>query len=238
MARRGLKLKIISSTPCPQPWSGMQGTERDRHCEACNKRVHNFAAMSARQIEQLICENEGHLCARVTYRPDGSIRTIDGPTQPSIAAGLVLATSLAFSTSAAAEPTTKAPDALTARLSGTVLLHDGTGPLAGAYVILRSNHVAVASTRTDAKGNFLITAQPGQYDIWIGPNILFGIPIHAADLHEGDQSLQPLRVAFQSNSEYVSEFTTGGELEATYTYPISYLFKHPIRYLKHLPHNF
>jgi hypothetical protein len=99
MARRKLKLKIVDSTPCPQPWSGMQGTERERHCETCNKRVHNFAAMSALQVEQLVREKEGHLCARVTYRSDGSIRTLDGPTQPSVAAGLVLAASLAFSTS-------------------------------------------------------------------------------------------------------------------------------------------
>jgi len=238
MPRRRLKLKILNSTPCTQPWDSMQGNQRERHCEACKKQVHNFAAISARQVEQLVRDNGGHLCARVTYRSDGSIRTLDGPTQPSVAAGMVLAASLAFSSHAAAESASKAPDALTASLSGTVLLHDGTGPLAGAYVILRSNHVAVASTRTDAKGNFLITAQPGQYDIWIGPNILFGVPIHAADLHEGDQSLQPLRVAFQSNPEYVSEFTTGGVLVSTYTYPISYLFKHPIRYLKHLPHNF
>jgi hypothetical protein len=216
----------------------MQGNQRERHCEARNKHVHNLSAMTPLQIEHLVREKEGHLCASVTYRSDGSIRTLDGPTQPSVAAGMVLAASLAFSSHAAAESASKAPDALTAHLSGTVLLRDGTGPLAGAYVILRSNHVAVASTRTDAKGNFLITAQPGQYDIWIGPNILFGVPIHAADLHEGDQSLQPLRVAFQSNPEYVSEFTTGGAMAATYTYPISYLFKHPIRYLKHLPHNF
>ena len=92
--------------------------------------------------------------------------------------------------------------------------------------------------RTDAQGNFIISTQPGRYDITIGPNVLLGVHIHAADLHEGEQSLEPVRISYLPDRDYSVETSTGGALVSTYKYPISYLFKHPLRYLKHLPHNF
>jgi hypothetical protein len=104
-------------------------------------------------------------------------------------------------------------------------------------VALRSDHQTVAIAHTDALGGFIISAQPGRYDISVGRNILFGVHIHAADLHEGEQSLQPFRLSFQRVSDYDVETVTGGELIATYTYPVSYLFKHPVRYMKHLLHS-
>jgi hypothetical protein len=214
----------------------MQGDHRKRHCASCDKHVHNFAAMTASEIEQLVRNQEGGLCARVTYRHDGSIRTIDGPSQPSIAAGMVLAASLALATPAAAEPRSETPTNAKATLTGTVLSQDGSGPLVGGLVALRSDHQTVALAHTDATGNFVISAEPGRYDISIGRNILFGVHIYGADLHEGQQSLQPLRLSFHPDSDYYVETVTGGALVATYTYPVSYLFKHPVRYMKHLLH--
>jgi hypothetical protein len=216
----------------------MEGNERERHCASCDKHVHNFAAMTAREIEELVRSQEGRLCARVTYRHDGSIRTLDGSSQPSVAASMVLAASLTLAMPAAAAPRSETPTPAKATLTGTVLLQDGSGPLVGGLVILRADHQTVALAHTDALGNFAISAQPGRYDISIGRNILFGVHIRAADLHEGEQSLQPLRLSFQRDSDYAVDTVTGGELIASYTYPISYLFKHPLRYLKHLPHNF
>jgi hypothetical protein len=229
-----LKLKVLGSTPCPQPWEAMRGNQRARHCEACNKNVHNFAAMSARQVEQLVRENEGHLCARVTYRSDGSIRTLDDPTQPSVAAGLVLASSLAFALPVAAKTSSSAPDAETATLTGTVLQADGSQPFVGAAIGLRSGDSVVAIVHSDQQGRFVVSAPPGQYEISIGRTPFFGAHIYAADLHVGEQSLQP----FSLTSTTYTETVMGGDIVATYRYPISYLFKHPIRYLKHLPHNF
>jgi len=237
MPRRRLNLKVLNSAPCSQPWDGMQGDERERHCTLCDKQVHNFAAMTTRQIEQLVRDREGHLCARVTYRQDGSIRTIDGHSQPSLAAGIALAASLAFGASAAAETQTVSPEGAKARLTGTILVPDGSRPQVGAVILLRSGEEVVALARTDAQGNFLISAMPGRYDISIGPNVFFGAHIHAADLHEGEQSLPPVRISYLPDHENSVEITSG-ELIATYKYPISYLFKHPLRYLKHLPHNF
>ena len=238
MPRRRLNLKVLNSAPCTQPWSGMQGNERERHCAACDKQVHNFAAMTAREVEQLVRDKEGRLCARVTYREDGSICTLDGHSQPSLAAGIALAASLALGSSAAAETLAGTPEGAKARLTGTVLVPDGSGPKAGAVVLLRSVEEVIALARTDAQGNFIISTQPGRYDITIGPNVLLGVHIHAADLHEGEQSLEPVRISYLPDRDYSVETSTGGALVSTYKYPISYLFKHPLRYLKHLPHNF
>jgi hypothetical protein len=233
---RKLKLKVLESAPCTQPWNAMQGNERERHCASCNKQVHNFVAMSQRQIEQLIRDREGRLCARVTYLSDGSIRTADGLSQPSVAASVVLAASLAFGASAVAEGRTDTPAAGKATLTGIVLSADGSAPLVGAVVGLRSDGQPVEVARTDAQGKFVVTAKPGQYDISVGTSIFFGMHIRGADLHEGEQSLQPIRLGSETTSENVIDTVTGGELVSTYRYPISYLFKHPLRYLKHLPH--
>jgi hypothetical protein len=118
MRRNRLRLKVLSSAPCPQPWDSMQGNHRERHCASCDRNVHNFAAMTAREIEDLVRNQEGRLCARVTYRHDGSIRTIDNPSQPSVAAGMVLAASLALAMPATAESRSETPTAAKATLTG------------------------------------------------------------------------------------------------------------------------
>jgi hypothetical protein len=77
---------------------------------------------------------------------------------------------------------------------------------------------------------------PGRYDILIGNNILFGYHIRAADLHEGEQSLQPFRMPLTFTSQE-EEYVTVGEIVTSDRYPISSLLRHPLRYLKHLLRN-
>jgi hypothetical protein len=214
----------------------MDGTLRERHCERCDKLVYNFAAMTSREIEHLVREKDGHLCARVDRRADGSVVSLDGQSQPSMAAGMVLAASLAFGASAGAQSISEAGRSGKAQLTGTVLVADGSEPAVGTSVLLVSDKETVAQTTADAQGHFLLIADPGRYDIVIWQHVLFRSRIPGADLHAGEQSLQPIRVPrFEQPTEYM---TTLGEIAVTYKYPISYLFKHPIRYLKHLPHNF
>jgi hypothetical protein len=214
----------------------MQGTSRERHCEACHKQVHNFAAMTAAEIELVVRERKGSLCARIVHRADGSVVSLDGQSQPSAAAGVVLAASIAFSASATAQAIPKEPQSAKARLSGTVLVPDGSEPAAGADISLIADQKTIAETKTDAHGNFQISAEPGRYDILIWQNVLFRSWISAADLHAGEQSLQPIKTAPATQPYW--QTVTVGEVTVTYKYPISYLFKHPLRYLKHLPHNF
>lgn len=57
----------------------MHGDDRSRFCRQCNLHVYNFAQMSQREIEQLLAEKEGRVCARIYQRSDGTVLTQDCP---------------------------------------------------------------------------------------------------------------------------------------------------------------
>ncbi len=100
---------------------------------------------------------------------------------------------------------------------------------------LRTGGQTIAVTHTDTQGNFLISAPPGQYEISIGHNLFFGVHIYAADLHEGQQSLQPVRFSMEPDRSQMVDFVTGGEVIAAYKYPeFAHRSSTPERYLKHL----
>src|SRR5262249_12361646 len=57
----------------------MHGDDRSRFCTQCNLHVYSFSQMSAKEIEQLLAEKEGRICARIYQRSDGTIPTQDCP---------------------------------------------------------------------------------------------------------------------------------------------------------------
>ncbi len=57
----------------------MTGDDRSRVCGECNLSVHNFAAMSEKEIEKLLRSQNGEVCARIFRRHDGTILTNDCP---------------------------------------------------------------------------------------------------------------------------------------------------------------
>ena len=63
------RIKIAS--PCKANWEQMAGDERVRHCAECNLDVYNLSAMTRREVEHLVQEREGRLCARFYRRADG-----------------------------------------------------------------------------------------------------------------------------------------------------------------------
>ena len=65
------KLRMIA--PCSANWEGMIGDDRSRYCEHCNLQVHNFSAMSASEVEQLLREHDGRICGRGFQEEDGSV---------------------------------------------------------------------------------------------------------------------------------------------------------------------
>ena len=65
-----LSFKPVVVRPCEESWGEMTGTLRERHCPLCDKKVHNFAAMTVAEIERLTLESGGHMCARITQRKD------------------------------------------------------------------------------------------------------------------------------------------------------------------------
>ena len=70
---------IRIASPCSMRWDEMVGDEKRRHCGACDLPVHNFAAMTPREIEALVANAGGRVCARLYRRADGTILTANGP---------------------------------------------------------------------------------------------------------------------------------------------------------------
>ena len=231
MFRRRLSLDIRHSEPCGQAWAEMQGNSKSRHCDACDRQVHNFAGMTKGEIQRLLVEREGRLCARIVRNADGSVQTLNPQTKPSMAASFVLAASLSAVTAAAAQ-TTDSPKL--ARLSGTVLSPDGSTPMKGVVVALIADEKTAAMGETDQAGNFTLAAEPGKYDVVISRNVFQRSRIPNAELHQGDQIIPPLRIGFDQHATF--QTVTMGVVVSTYRYPVSYFFKHPLRYLKNIRH--
>jgi hypothetical protein len=72
---------IQINRPCPASWDEMKGGEKSRHCEECDLKVHNLAAMSRVEGESLLTDREkgARLCVRMEVHPDGTCITTDNP---------------------------------------------------------------------------------------------------------------------------------------------------------------
>ncbi|NHZ34252.1 hypothetical protein [Massilia rubra] len=120
--------RIDIASPCTASWDDMQGDERVRHCNDCNKNVFNLSAMPEADATRLLADNhQGDLCVRFYQRQDGTVMTSDcGDSQramvrqawrglPHMAGAAALALSAAFAatpapaTAAAASPAAKPP---------------------------------------------------------------------------------------------------------------------------------
>ncbi len=71
--------ELAIAAPCPVAWHTMQGDDRVRHCEQCDKNVYDLSEMTAAEIRQLIEEKEGQFCAQLYRRQDGTVITADCP---------------------------------------------------------------------------------------------------------------------------------------------------------------
>ena len=71
--------QISIASPCPASWAEMAGDHRVRFCSICEKNVYNLSAMTAAEVESLVIEKEGRLCARFYQRQDGTVLTADCP---------------------------------------------------------------------------------------------------------------------------------------------------------------
>ncbi len=57
----------------------MAGDDRVRHCPECNLDVYNFSVMTSAEIDRIVSNGEGRLCARFYQRADGTMLTQDCP---------------------------------------------------------------------------------------------------------------------------------------------------------------
>lgn len=76
-AQNPLKLNIAS--PCSESWEKMKGDDRVRHCARCKLNVYNLHEMTMSEVEQLLRQPNGRLCARIYQRKDGTVLTADCP---------------------------------------------------------------------------------------------------------------------------------------------------------------
>jgi len=60
--------------PCAEDWSAMTGDGPRRHCDACQRSVHNLSEMTKPEADALLESRTGRLCVRYTINPDGTVR--------------------------------------------------------------------------------------------------------------------------------------------------------------------
>lgn len=80
MTRRTINLdRIAVRTPCTSAWKEMNGNDQVRFCDQCGKHVYDFSQLTRKEIETLIIQYKGQLCARFFRRDDGTIVTAAEP---------------------------------------------------------------------------------------------------------------------------------------------------------------
>jgi len=71
--------QVKVASPCHESWEAMDGDDRHRSCERCQKNVYNISEMTAAEATALIAQHEGKLCVRFYRREDGTVITKDCP---------------------------------------------------------------------------------------------------------------------------------------------------------------
>src|SRR5580698_5167237 len=67
------KVAMKVTKPCSESWEAMPGDARVRHCGACDRDVHNLAAMTPAQIDALLAKPGPLPCMRMVQFEDGSL---------------------------------------------------------------------------------------------------------------------------------------------------------------------
>jgi hypothetical protein len=257
MARRALPFQVAISTPCAESWDAMTGTARQRHCQSCNKHVHDFATMTPREIERTILASGGQLCARLTHRPDGSLVHRESIVAPSQLAAAALSVTLVLSSAAHAQseptsqptaqsPSTPQPALPTTNTAVSGVVTDSQGALVvGSSVTLLLNGAAIGSTITDEAGRFEFAVVPGEYRLKIAAA---GFAPSSRSLSVGEETaefgnipLAPGGIQTTVTVTALMDSTTIGTMQAYLSYGpwyrrLAYHVRHPIAFAKHLLH--
>lgn len=77
MKNKSLLGHVRVASPCNARWEDMNGDDRARFCQHCQKHVFNLSAMSRDEAEALVREKEGKFCGRFHQRRDGRMLTSD-----------------------------------------------------------------------------------------------------------------------------------------------------------------
>jgi hypothetical protein len=158
----------------------MEGDHQVRFCEDCQRHVYNFSAMSEAEINHLVSQREGRLCARFYQRADGTMLSSNCPVGFRTAilratgfATATLSTLLSFVPAASAQSTNKKTETSQSKLSPISIFLEVSyldGSFAsGADVTAKNESTgAEVSAKTDDAGQVQIVSLPkGQYQITI-----------------------------------------------------------------------
>jgi len=170
------------ASPCTADWERMVGDDRVRHCSECNLNVYNFSAMTAADVETVVANHEGRLCARMYRRSDGTLLTQDCPVglhavlrlkvrRVSQVAGAALSAVMSVSLAAAqAAPQDQPSTVVQTKLQNTIftlVVKDETGAvIPGANVTLVSASKRSMKSVTDERGRAsLAHLEKGKYTV-------------------------------------------------------------------------
>jgi len=157
----------------------MQGDDRSRFCIHSNLHVYNFAQMSQREIEQLLAEKEGRICARMYQRSDGTLLTQDCPVGfrvrvqragRMVVSALSAAMSLCVAAAQTPVPEQSSRSVQAAKSAATIVVLDPLGAvIPAAKISLKHTSGEVAyEGETDAEGEWKANAiVPGAYTLKI-----------------------------------------------------------------------
>ena len=205
----------------------MTGSAARRHCQSCNKQVHNLAALTPSQIEQLVNFSDGNLCGQIARGLDGAIITAPEFNRPALA-GLAFAASLSLTSIAAAQ----APAPPQAVVTGTVV-PAANGLSHGPFMIAVTHAgVAKAMIHTESDGSWRYELPPGTYDFTVFGGINGGIlAVEDVALHPGEQSF-----GIMQTRQRTIDTTTGGALviRRNFLQVVAYRLRHPIAYIAYL----
>jgi hypothetical protein len=109
--------EIVFTEPCLEDWEAMRPEERRRHCDRCDKPVHDLVHYTPEEADALIFRPEGPACLRAQVMPDG--RVITRPSR----FGRILLAAVAAPLIAAA-PAVAAVDHKSGAIAGSVLAGD------------------------------------------------------------------------------------------------------------------
>ena len=66
-------------TPCPKTWASLAGDERKRFCSECNLHVHNSAALTRTEAQDMVERATERVCMRIVRDAEGAPVYADSP---------------------------------------------------------------------------------------------------------------------------------------------------------------
>ncbi len=84
------KDRLPIASPCTEDWDAMDGDERRRSCQKCDKEVVNLSELTDREVQRLFQRKRGQdLCVRYAFDDAGNLELRPSPVPPLIPAALL-----------------------------------------------------------------------------------------------------------------------------------------------------